>query len=266
MSTTTNIPWTNVTCNPAPGCKKVSPGCLHCYAERMARRLKAMGHKAYQDVVDEKGWTGKVGCQLDAMKVPGRGKMVFCQSMGDLFYEGVDDVDRDQVYGLMMNQPHHCFQVLTKQPENALRYFTQDDTRPMLPNVWLGVTCENQEWADKRIPVLLQIPAAVRFVSLEPLLGPVRLQTEAWTDFWPDNEHPLPKLDWCIIGCESGPGARRCDLAWIESLIKQCHEANVPVFVKQVRCKNKIIREANQISQLLARPVESIRQFPPQSP
>jgi len=308
----TRIKWTDWTINPFPGCRKVSKGCKNCFAERMARRLKAMGHKAYQGVVDEKGWTGKVGEQLDVMHVPGKGKMVFVNSMGDLAYDGVPFPGFVKVMGYIMLQPWHTFQILTKRPAELAeridriihvgtreRYldplmllsdaiskdFTerqfavanewykancdQSDrglcdlpVRWPLRNLWVGTTTEDQERHNQRAPEIVKARAAVHFLCLEPLLGPIAIK-------WPHRrageffaERESLSIDWIIIGAESGPGARPCDLVWIESLIKQCHEANVPVFVKQVRCKNKVITEANQISQLLARAVESIRQFP----
>ncbi len=286
----TKIPWTEYTTNPYPGCRKVSPGCLHCYAERMAPRLKAMGHPAYQDVVDERGWTGKVGSNPYCMRIPGKHKMVFVNSMGDLFYEGINDVQIETVWQDMAAQLHHVFQVLTKRPErmrNIVRRMRlgrdappytlgshETLNPPVLPNVWLGVTVCNPDelW---KIGVLLQIPAAVRFVSFEPLLADI--------DVSPYLEHFIhardglrhskagvgpwkyPFLDWCIIGPETGPGARPCSLDWIDHIVSQCQAANLPVFVKAIRVKDQIITDINHISNMLGRPPARLRQYPERS-
>jgi protein gp37 len=253
---TTKISWTQCTVNPFPGCRKVSPGCQNCYAEKMARRLKAMGLPAYQDVVDEKGWTCKVGCQSEilrrirnpqAKQFYGCHKMFFIQSMGDVFYEGITDDRRRDIFWTIQRSGRHIFQVLTKRPENALRFMSG---APTLANLWLGVTAENQEWANQRIPVLLQIPAAVRFVSLEPLLAPIDLNHVSWklsecsavcgtvlgsdgTQFSPGGARGVG-LDWLVVGPETGPGRRPCKLAWIESIVEQCQTAGVPCHVKAI--------------------------------
>jgi len=299
----TKISWATETVNPLSGCRKVSPGCMNCYAEKMARRLKAMGQAKYVDVVDDAGhWTGKVGNDLDCMKIPGKDKMVFVNSMGDLFYEGVSDDQLDRVFASIARQRgRHTFQVLTKRPERMRDYLMiqqrevdagrtfwwhdgrihpQDGTKlgvfgfPKdwpLSNLWLGVTAENQEWADKRIPILLQIPAAVRFVSLEPLLAPV--------DLW-DARYPSPdgvglqgavtswpgSLDWVIIGCESGPGRRPCPTVWVRDIVDQTHAANVPVFVKQININGKVVHDAEAIAAQLGHSVEDIRKFPRRRP
>jgi len=232
----TKISWSEVTVNPFPGCRKVSPGCQNCYAEKMARRLKAMGQSKYENVVGAKGWTGKVFRAPQIGRIPGKGKMVFVNSMGDMAYEGVPQSDFNVTMEWMRLQPQHTFQVLTKRPEAlALKlraYFTQYGLceKPFLPNLWLGVTAENQEWADRRIPILLQIPAAVRFVSLEPLLGPIQFMP--WFLNGPYAGDRTHKLDWVIVGPETGPSRRPCDPAWIKSIVEQRQAAGVPVHVK----------------------------------
>lgn len=269
------IGWCTVTVNPFPGCRKVSPGCQNCYAERMAKRLKAMGQTQYENLVDANGWTGKIRRHTSTMHVPGKGKMVFVNSMGDFFHEGIPDYLRDVACWHMADQPQHVFQLLTKRVENAKRYFaSQQHVEWPLRNVWIGVTCENQEWADKRIPVLLQIPAAVRYVSLEPLLEMVDLDS-------PQEEglHALgcggecdcaPKLDWVIVGAETGPHRRPCDTQWIADIVEQCAEANVPVYVKQINIDGKVAHDPDQIalelSGYVGRPLcdKDIRQFPEQ--
>lgn len=253
----TKIEWTEVTVtvNPFPGCKKISPGCQNCYAERMAQRLKAMGQAKYQDVVDAHGWTGKVQTDggMEVMRVPGKGKMVFVQSMGDLFYEGISPISVSWVIQEILQQPQHTWQILTKRPDRALAYYRDRTgwTDPaMAPHIWMGTTCEDQEWADQRIPILIQIPAAVRFASMEPLLVPIHDHSSAlfpgdpsmargWS--WAD-------LDWVIVGCESGPGRRPCDNQWVADIVAQCHAAGVPVFVKQIRVGRKVEKDPEMIA------------------
>ena len=243
----TRIEWTDWTVNPFPGCRKVSPGCANCYAERMAKRLKGKGVPAYRDVVDENGWTGKIGYNTRGVTVPGKHKMVFCQSMGDLFYERVSAACIELTVCEMRDQPQHIFQVLTKRIERVAG-FVKGLTKPFPDNLWLGVTCENPDYR-WRISVLRTIPAQVRFISFEPLLEPI-----------PDVE--LRGIDWCIIGAESGPGRRRCENRWITGLIVQADEANVPVFVKQIDVKGEIVKDIDRISGILDCPPESLRQWP----
>jgi protein gp37 len=299
----TKIPWCDVTINPFPGCRKVSPGCENCYAEAMAKRLKAMGQSKYENVVNLDGWTGRSSCAgINVMRVPGKGKRVFVESMGDLFYERnpfVGGIDR--VYSMMLDQPQHTFLVLTKRPERALEYYQGVDRdqeecyepNPIAyaPHIWLGTTCENQEWADKRIPILMQIPAAVRFVSLEPLLGPVNLRRHicgwmrcrACGAYLKMPKVGLPRcdcprfmggrlgtrsfsalevLDWVIVGCESGPKRRECQQYWVVDVVKQCHQANVPVFVKQISDFGEVVHDPSRIGAYLGERVEDIQQWP----
>jgi len=269
----TKISWTDVTINPFPGCLKVSPGCANCYAERMAMRLKAMGQSQYQDVVDEHGWTGRSSCVgVDVMRVVGKGKKVFVNSMGDLFFEGNPFVGIDTMVGAMLDQPQHTFQILTKRAERVLAYYEgvaksqgecgEPNPLAYAPNIWLGVTAENQEWADKRIPILLDIPAAVRFVSLEPLLGSINFTVKC-----PPHFHPILRLDqigWVIVGAESGLGRRPCDIRWVADIVKQCWEAGIPVFVKQVQhaLTGELIHDVDRIADYLGYAPEEIRQFP----
>lgn len=270
----TKIDWTDVTVHPFPGCKKISPGCTNCYAERMAQRLKAMGQPQYQDVVDAKGWTGKVGANLKAMHVPGTGKRVFCQSMGDLFYEGITDEQRDWAFGKMLAQPQHTFQILTKRPERALAYFESvredqaecgEPTPFPADNIWFGWTAEDQPRMDARTPYGLQVPAAVRFVSLEPLLGPVDLEQAQL------GATAGAFIDWVIVDCESGPKRRRCETRWVADLWQQCKDAGVPRFIKQIDIDGQVNHDAERIASELSgyvgRPlcVEDIRQWPKNS-
>ena len=236
------ILWTDKTWNPIVGCSKISPGCKNCYAERMAKRLKAMGRPEYQEVVDENGWTGKTVFVKERLKIPygwKKAQKIFVGSMTDLFHESVPDEWLNAVFHMIEENPQHIFQILTKRPENALEYLKYKTAGfATLPNLWLGVTAENQEMADKRIPILLQIPSAVRFVSIEPMLGEIDLRAyihgglfadprEIWRFYSP--------LDWVICGGESGPGARPIQIhpEWVRGLRDQCQGAGVPFFFKQ---------------------------------
>ena len=234
----TKIEWTEETWNPVVGCNKVSPGCDNCYAERMAKRLRAMGKPQYQSVVNDKGWTGKTdfveGSAFDAplgWKAP---CMVFVGSMCDLFHPSVEIGILTHVFDIIEQTPQHTYQILTKRPEQALkmmwgkhgegwRYFGNSDYHP---NIWFGVTAENQEQADKRIPILLQIPAAVRFVSIEPMLEPVSLL------MWNNESECL--IDQVIIGAESGPKRRECKIEWVRSIVEEQRYLDTSVFVKQI--------------------------------
>lgn len=258
----TKIEWTRgddgtpgTTWNPVTGCTKVSPGCKHCYAETIAKRFWA---KQYPPVPSGRVLDFRarrftdVQTHADRLDQPLRWrspKRVFVNSMSDLFHEDVSDSFIWQVFNVMRRAEQHTFQVLTKRPERALDWFrfirptVEAGAFPWpLPNVHLGVSCENQETADERIPLLLQTPAAVRFVSAEPLLAPVDLRIGRWLPAiggpkvnlsrpW---EGPPPSLDWCIVGGESGPGARPMYLSWARSIVEQCRAAGVACFVKQL--------------------------------
>lgn len=262
---TTSIEWTDVTWNPVQGCSRVSPGCQNCYAERMMARFDS------ELAVNTPGgprWTGKVRLREDRLDQPLRWRKprrVFVNSVSDLFHEDVPVEFIARVWSVMAQTPHHTFQVLTKRPERMAQALSSSfDADAPLPNVWLGVTCENQEQADKRIPHLLQTPAAVRFLSVEPMLGPVDVMPylsnrEDW--YCPtcdrfvggasvkfDETHDLcgqpcgdPPLDihWVICGGESGPGARPIHPDWARSLRDQCAAAGVPFFFKQWGGVNK---------------------------
>jgi len=223
MGDKSRIAWTDATWNPVTGCTKVSAGCKHCYAERMAKRLKAMGQKNYANGFG-------VTTQPHMLDVPLRWKRprnIFVCSMSDLFHE---DVSLDyilRVFETMRKAKQHRFQVLTKRSER-MAWIAATIEWP--PNVWAGVTTENQAMADKRIPDLLNVPAPLLFVSCEPLLGPIDLKMPRAC---------LPQIGWVIAGCESGPGARHMRKGWTRSLRDQCQEASVPFFLKQsiVDCK-----------------------------
>ena len=201
----TGIEWCDWTWNPIAGCSPASEGCNHCYAAAISRRFNRSWGKPvfHPERLD----------QPARVKKPGR---VFVCSMSDLFHESVTREWKQAVFTVACNTPRHTFMFLTKRPERVMDWWIGD-----VPNIWLGVTAENQARADERIPILLGIPAAVRFVSVEPMLGPVDLTP------W------LPRLDWVIAGPETGPAARTCDPAWIDHLAAHCTAANVPFFDKR---------------------------------
>lgn len=212
MSTRSAIEWTEATWNPLTGCTKISPGCQHCYAERMALRLQAMGQPNYVN-----GF--RLTVHEHMLQVPLTWKtpqMVFVNSMSDLFHR---DVPLDfvlRVFDVMRRASWHIFQVLTKRSDRLLALDPQIDWPP---NVWMGVSVENQDYAF-RADHLRQTGAAVKFLSLEPLLGPLpRLD--------------LRGIDWVIVGGESGPGARPMAEAWVLDIRDQCCAAGVPFFFKQ---------------------------------
>jgi len=236
----TKIEWTDETWNPVTGCTKVSAGCANCYAERMARRLA--GRYGYP--ADE---PFRVTFHRDRLHQPWhwrKPRRVFVCSMGDLFHPDVTDDQLGHIFLTMNYNRTHVFQVLTKRPQRALDYLGRFDFH--LPHVWLGVSAENQESADERIPILLQTPAAVRFVSIEPMLGPVDLSYHLTdhcgyycdppddADHYMDGhqDHRWEHLDWVIVGGETGPAPRRMAPEWIRTARDQCIEAGVPFFFK----------------------------------
>lgn len=224
----TKIEWTDRTWNPVTGCNKVSQGCKNCYAEVMHRRLRGMFPEKYS-----RPFLDGAEMHVDVLEDPLRWKkpaMVFVNSMSDLFHPNVDFFFISKVFEVMSLAHWHTFQVLTKRPDRALEFFNCiQNLRPRrlpvwpVPNVWIGVSCENQETAEERIPLLLEIPAAIRFLSCEPLLGPVEIN--------PAQKDPC--IHWVIAGGESGHRARPCHPEWIRSLRDQCATASVPFFFKQ---------------------------------
>ncbi|MEM9195229.1 MAG: DUF5131 family protein [Myxococcota bacterium] len=289
MSALSSIEWTDATWNPVTGCTKVSAGCKNCYAEGVAKRF--WGDRKFGDVV----------CHDDRLDQPLRWRKprrVFVNSMSDLFHEDVPDEFIDIVFGVMGNAPEHTFQILTKRPGRMREWFKRVESMPRsprmhtgyaaccseaglrmpiapmqnwpYPNVWLGVSVENNEQMD-RVCDLAETPAAVRFVSMEPLLEHVDMNIGPHGDFrswkcsecgsrnvdpevfhFPDDmatwlcddcgSHGQPGedapstslIDWVIVGGESGPGARPCEVKWIRSIIEQCRSAGVACFVKQL--------------------------------
>jgi protein gp37 len=220
MATKTTIEWTEMSWNPVTGCTKVSQGCKNCYAERMALRLKAMGQKRYRN-----GFS--VTLQKDMLNQPDKwlaARTIFVNSMSDLFHEDVPISFIKKVFETIHRNPHHTFQVLTKRSE---RLSESAKVLSWPHNLWIGVSVENSENL-YRVGNLQTVPAAVRFLSCEPLLGPLC-------------DIPLAGIHWVIVGGESGPGARPMRESWVESIRKQCSAKGVAFFFKQwggVRKKN----------------------------
>lgn len=305
MAEKSTIEWTDATWNPTVGCRIVSPGCTNCYAMRETARIERMGGKAgakYAGLTTPSKagpvWNGTIRLAEEALDQPLRWRKprrIFVNSMSDLFAEELPDEAIDQVFAVMALCPQHTFQVLTKRAERMRDYLSAaqgniwDAIRRVpgarsnrvvmcagkpviqtapdwpLPNVWLGVSVEDQQRADERIPHLLQTPAAVRFISAEPLLEPVNLRRlivgreGKWTfgydaltgrrlKWWPDPFDPSndegelhiaplkeagPRINWMIVGGESGPRARPMHPDWVRSLRDQCAAADVPFFFKQ---------------------------------
>lgn len=212
MPSTSKIEWTESTWNPVTGCSKISAGCLNCYAERMARRLHAMGSARYAN-----GFASTTHDDLiDAPRLWKAPRIVFVNSMSDLFHEDVPIDFISRVFVTMRECPRHTFQILTKRSARLLQLAPLLD---WVPNIWMGVSVEDSR-VMHRIRHLQRVPAAVRFLSLEPLIGPV------------DNL-PLDGIDWAIVGGESGPRARAMKIDWVRSIFRQCRRANTAFFFKQ---------------------------------
>lgn len=269
----TSIEWTQgddgspgVTWNPTRGCTRVSEGCRNCYAERFAARMP-WGEAFAQMTPAGPRWTGVVRLIPEKLTDPlhwRKPRRVFVNSTSDLFHEALPDMDIAQAFAVMVAARQHTYQILTKRP-HRMRAWIEWARRERhfvgrwpLPNVWLGVSVEDQATADVRISILMETPAAKRFVSYEPALGPVDFDGDAHDGpGWLRGYHAEPvhacggdeeacrtrcpepeqtqneRLDWIIVGGESGPGARPFDLAWARETIRQCRASGVAVFFKQ---------------------------------
>ncbi|MCY7272314.1 MAG: phage Gp37/Gp68 family protein [Phormidesmis sp. CAN_BIN44] len=212
MSTSSKIEWTETTWNPTTGCQKISPGCSHCYAERFAERWRGISGHPYEQGFDIRTWHDRLRLPL-SWKKP---RLIFVNSMSDLFHQDIPDEFIHEVFSVMKQASWHQFQVLTKRPKRMREIAEQLKEFPS--NVWAGVSVESQAWM-WRVDALKDIPAQVRFLSCEPLLGPLTV--------------PLDHLSWIIVGGESGPGARPMEVNWVRSIRNQCLESGVPFFFKQ---------------------------------
>ena len=213
MTTQSRIEWTEQTWNPTTGCTKVSPGCKHCYAEVMARRLQAMGAGGYDAGFELAMHPGRLGQPL-ARKKP---TVYFVNSMSDLFHEDIPDKFLDEVFGVIRATPQHTYQILPKRAERLPRYFAR---RKCPDNVWLGVSVEDRAYGLPRIDQLRRVKAHIRFLSVEPLLEDL-------------GEINLHDIHWVIVGGESGPKARPMQPHWVENIRHQCDDAGVAFFFKQ---------------------------------
>ena len=214
MAKATSIEWTEMTWNPVTGCTKVSPGCANCYAERMAKRLQAMRAPRYR-----RGFT--LSMHDDALTAPLQWRAprkVFVNSMSDLFHKNVPLEFIERVFDVMARCPQHQFQILTKR-SSRLRSIAESGALNWPANVWMGVSVEDQRRV-RRVVDLACVPAHVRFLSIEPLLGPIE-------------NLPLTGIHWVIVGGESGPGARPMQSVWVDSLLEQCDAQGVAFFFKQ---------------------------------
>jgi protein gp37 len=229
MATNSSIEWTEATWNPVVGCTVLSPGCTNCYAMRLAARLEAMGQPKYQGVTRQSGgrakWNGRINLDRGALDIPKRwktGRTIFVNSMSDLFHESVPIDFIKEVFEAMIAAPQHTYQVLTKRAERA------EELSSLLTwpkHIWLGVSVENADYT-YRIDHLRRTPAVVKFLSLEPLLGPL-------------DDLDLSGMDWAIAGGESGPKARPMLIEWVRSIRDQCVAAKVAFHFKQWGGVNK---------------------------
>lgn len=212
MADNSSIEWTDATWNPVTGCTKFSPGCKNCYAERLALRLREMGNARYAN-----GFS--LTLHPEALDLPLRWtkpKMIFVNSMSDLFHDSVPEDYIRKVFDVMVKAHWHKFQILTKRADRLSRIAQR---LPWPAHIWQGVSIESQAYVN-RVPLLRRVPATVRFLSIEPLLGPIP-------------NLPLEDIHWVIVGGESGPGHRPIRVEWVRDIRKQCVSANVPFFFKQ---------------------------------
>ncbi len=258
MGDTTGIGWCDSTFNPWIGCARVSEGCKFCYAERENKVYRwnggEWGRGAPRKRTSESNWKKPLTWNRQAEK-RGVRQRVFCASLADVFDEEAPEEWRRDLFGLILETPHLDWLVLTKRAEAMRDYMrlwqTEHGERQVgrvlnynwpLPNLWLGVSAENQKRADERIPILLSIPAVIRFVSIEPMLGPVDLLGKEPDSGYlsrqgiaPDGKPAYsPGLDWVICGGESGPNARPMNIEWARSLQNQCKNVGVAFFFKQL--------------------------------
>jgi protein gp37 len=221
----TTIEWTDATWNPVAGCSIISAGCSNCYAMRMAARLEAMGVEKYVGLTRKSGsrsvWTGKIVCDEKALAAPTtwhRPRKVFVNSMSDLFHSDVPVAFIRRVWAIMAETPRHTYQILTKRPDRMREVLTRKDFG-ILPNVWLGTSVEDRK-VISRIDDLRKVPAAIRFVSFEPLIGSV-------------GRVNLSDVHWAIVGGESGPRARPIEPQWVDEIEAACRRYGAAFFFKQ---------------------------------
>jgi len=227
----TSIEWTDASWNPVAGCTVLTAGCTNCYAMRMAARLEAMGTAKYRGLTRKSGgravWTGKIrldNASLDIPRTWSKPRKVFVNSMSDLFHEDVPIEFIARVWDVMKGTPRHTYQILTKRPERMAQLLAQPSFE-ILPNVWLGASVEDHRVL-YRLDAIRQVPAAIRFVSLEPLIGSV-------------SQGDLTGIHWAIVGGESGPRAREMKPEWVDEIEAMCRRSGTAFFFKQWGGKNK---------------------------
>lgn len=227
----TSIEWTDATWNPVAGCTILTAGCTNCYAMRMAARLEAMGVEKYAGLTRKSGgrakWTGKITLDRKSLEIPAtwaKPRRVFVNSMSDLFHPDVPVEFINDVWGVMEETPRHTYQILTKRPDRMADVLSAKDFK-VLSNVWLGTSVEDSRVLH-RLDELRAVPAAIRFVSYEPLIGSVAGGN-------------LKGIHWAIVGGESGPNARPMNPVWIDEIFDQCTDADAAFFFKQWGGKNK---------------------------
>jgi protein gp37 len=227
----TTIEWTDATWNPIAGCSVLTAGCTNCYAMRMAARLEAMGNDKYADLTRKSSgravWTGKIRVDESSLTLPAtwsKPRKVFVNSMSDLFHDKVPHEFILRVWHVMEDTPRHTYQILTKRPERMAEILTGREFR-VLPNVWLGTSVEDERVLD-RLDALRVVPAAIRFVSFEPLIGSVK-------------NADLRRIHWAIVGGESGPRSREMKPEWVHEVKRSCQLSGTAFFFKQWGGKNK---------------------------
>lgn len=221
----TEIEWTDATWNPVAGCSIMSAGCTNCYAMQMAYRLEAMGVEKYKGLTRKSGkrtvWRGIIREDRKSLNIPinwKKPRKIFVNSMSDLFHPDVSTGFVEEIWDVMARTPHHHYQILTKRPDRMAEIVPSIQSTP-LENVWLGTSVENSEVVD-RIDDLRRVPAAIRFISFEPLIGGV-------------GDVDLSEIDWAIVGGESGPRARPINESWIDEIHGSCIESGTAFFFKQ---------------------------------
>jgi protein gp37 len=227
----TSIEWTDATWNPVAGCTVLTAGCTNCYAMRMAARLDAMGQEKYRGLTRRSGgravWTGKIRLDEKSLTAPkswSKPRKVFVNSMSDLFHEDVPAEFIARVWSVMKETPRHTYQILTKRPDRMAEVLSRPPFE-ILPNVWLGASVEDGRVLN-RLEAVRPVPAAVRFVSLEPLIGSVA-------------DGDLTGINWAIVGGESGPRAREMKPEWVDEIEAMCRRSGTAFFFKQWGGKNK---------------------------
>ena len=236
MSGNSKIEWTDSTWNPVTGCAKLSPGCKYCYAEVFAERFRGVANHAYEQGFDLRLWSERLDLPLK-WKKPRR---IFVNSMSDLFHKNVPDEFINKVFETMRNAFHHQFQVLTKRPERMFAYMKSWDkkngpTAEKCPHIWLGTSVELAGYIG-RAQIVSKLPSAVRFLSCEPLLGPLDL-SEVFSS--KNRKTRNNGINWVIVGGESGPRSRPMKEEWVTDIRNQCRRAQVPFFFKQWGGRNK---------------------------